>query len=359
MRTRALIVLGLAASVSLTACAGSSGSGSNAGGGTTTENGFKFKGTVLQPLPDGFPKQPITLLGMDVPSSDDGIYARTMQEALSKISPVTIKVQDRVNPTFGSWTGMQYMQSSKEGKEGYIDMVASFTGAAPDLVQSPITKNLGYTLKDANPVSATESVPFTFVVRGDGPWKTYQDFVADAKAHPGQLKYAANPGSQTDLAMARLMQHDGWTAKKLAVGSSTKVDTTLGAGAADFGMSLPGAALPHTQAGKIRVLLVIGDTAPAPWQDATTTKAIGMPDEPWGSLRGFWVPPEVPAAHREWLAELFRKAAQTPEYKKRETTLPGLVFVDENHDKVVQVMQQTLTYAEPLLRQLHLAWDQQ
>ena len=87
------------------------------------------------------------------------------KQALAKISPVTVKVQDRVNPTFGSWTGLQYMQSQKAGKEGYIDMVASFTGAAPDLVQSPITKNLGYTIKDANPVSATEFVPFTFATQ--------------------------------------------------------------------------------------------------------------------------------------------------------------------------------------------------
>ena len=56
----------------------------------------EFVKGVLQPLADGFPNKPITIIVVDEPGSRDGIYARTMQEACRGISPVDILVSDEL-----------------------------------------------------------------------------------------------------------------------------------------------------------------------------------------------------------------------------------------------------------------------
>ncbi|MBI2755959.1 MAG: hypothetical protein HYX52_04525 [Chloroflexi bacterium] len=326
-----------------------------------TESAFTavYKGDVLQPLPDGFPTKPITLLNGDDPGSDDGIYIRQMQSILKANSPVAIEVLDKPGPQFGMWTMTQAMNSSDDGKQGYQPSVAAFTGGALDLVTSPVTRDLGLQIKDINPVIGTEKVPFVVATRADAPWKTWQEFVDASKARPGEIKYLARVGSQLDIALSRLIQKSGLTVNKIPGGSTTEIATALGASAGDVAAILPGTALPHFQAGKIRILLVIGDTPPpAPWTDAPTTKTIGLPNEPWGTVRGFIVPTSTPEAHRLWLAELFRKGTQSPTYQQRTQAVPGLTVVNFEKDQLSQVMQNALDFGTPIVRELKLGWDQ-
>src|SRR5260370_12275432 len=57
---------------------------------------------------------------------------------------------------------------------------------------------------------------YTFggVVRADAPWKTFQDFLADAKANPGRINYGT-PGAGTSLhiTMEQIAKRQGikWT----------------------------------------------------------------------------------------------------------------------------------------------------
>ena len=318
-----------------------------------------YKDGKLQPLADGFPSKPITMLNGDDPGSDDGIYIRELQAILKDVSPVPLEVQDIPGPQFGMWTMAQEMVSTDDGKQGYRPSVTAFTGGALDLIVSPVTRDLGLDLKAINPVIATERVPFVLVTRGDAPWNSWQEFVDYAKANPGKAKYLARVGSQLDIAASRLFAGAGMTVNKIAGGSTTEIGTAIGAGAGDVAALLPGTALPHFQAGKAKIMLVIGDTAPDPWTDAATTTSIGLPDEPWGTVRGFDVPSETPEAHRLWLAELFRKATESQQYLDRNKAVPGLQVINYDKAKILETMQNALTFGEPIIRELKLAWDQQ
>jgi tripartite-type tricarboxylate transporter receptor subunit TctC len=320
---------------------------------------FTYKDGVLQPLADGFPNKPIVMLNGDDPGSDDGIYIRELQAILKSVSPVALEVSDKPGPQFGMWTMTAEMNDTEDGKAGYQPAVAAFTGGALDLITSPVKRDLGLELKDINPVIATEKVPFVIATRADAPWQTWQEFVDYGKANPSKVKYLARVGSQLDIAASRLFAESGITVTKIAGGSTTEIGTALGAGAGDVAALLPGTALPHFQAGKERILLVIGDQAPAPWTDAATTTSIGLKDEPWGTVRGFIVPAAVPEEHRLWLAELFRKATESDAYKQRNQAVPGLAVVNYDKQQVLDTMQNALTFGEPVIRELKLAWDQQ
>ena len=317
-----------------------------------------YEDGVLQPVPDGFPEDAITLLNVDEPGSDDGVYIRVLQDALDGIAPVPVNVQDRESPTFGSWAGLEYISTQRGGDDGYIAMVAAMTGGALDILVEPIEEDLGLTIDDWNPVIVTEKVPFVVATRKDAPWGTsYEEMAAYALDHPGELRYAARLGSQLDISMERLMAYGEWTAEKIPLSGLGDVATAVGAGEADFAMLLPGTALSHWEAGRLDVILTIGDSSPAPWEDAATTVDIGLPDEPWGTLRGFLVSPSTPELHRQWLLELFRAATETDAYQQRLATVPGAQGVVMDHDEVMIAVTNTLEFAGPIMEQLGIGKD--
>ena len=80
---------------------------------------------------------------------------------------------------------------NKSGGGGAVGIQAA-RDAAPDgytiLVTPPpilliplVNKNLGFTMKDFTPLVLTTSSPNTTVVKADASWKTFEDFIAEAK----------------------------------------------------------------------------------------------------------------------------------------------------------------------------------
>jgi tripartite-type tricarboxylate transporter receptor subunit TctC len=353
--TRRLIPVVLVAGLALAGC-GASSSPTETTAADAASWQPVFKNGVLQPLPDGFPKKGkrLTLLNLDDAGSADGLYARSMQKALGAVSPVDVQVLDKPGADNGTWEGLKFMESQGDANDGYSAEVVAFTGAGLDFLTGPITKQYGYTVESMNPVIATEKVPFVMIMRGNSSYNSYDDLVAAAKASPGKLKYiSASVGSQLDIAMTSLMQQQGWTAKKIPLKSGTLATTTIAAGGGDFGMALPDVVVGQFKAGKVKVPLVVGDTAAAPFDAATTTKALGL-EEPWGSMRGFMASSKVPDLHRRWLYELFKAGTQQQAYKDRIAGLPGSVSLQNDHDAVLTVIKNAMTVGEPILGKLGL-----
>jgi tripartite-type tricarboxylate transporter receptor subunit TctC len=336
---------------------GGNDGGSNAGG-SAEDWTPEFKDGVLQPLPDGFPEQSLHLINSDEPAHDDGLYARAMQTALKDISPVPVEVEDLALPQFGTWAALEYMADQPGGTDGYYAQVSAVTGAALDLLTDPIEEEFGMTLDDIEPIIATESTPFVMVTRSDAEWQSYDELVEYAKGNPGKLRYVASVGSRLDITMRRIMNEGGWEATLIPQDSSSDAATVVAAGEGDFTMLTPSVARAHEEAGKARVILVTSneDAAPGQWSDATTTHAIGMPDEPWGSIRGFVVGADVPELHRQWLFEAFKAAADTDAHQERIDSVPGGEAIILDGAELKAGMEKAVKDSEPILRELDLLY---
>jgi tripartite-type tricarboxylate transporter receptor subunit TctC len=354
-----------AAALALAACVSEGGGDDDeaaaAGGDSSADAAWEpeYVDGVLQPLPSGFPDGDLTILNADEPGSDDGLYARTMQSLLDQISPVPVQVLDRPSPTHGTWEAIQFVEGQQGGDEGRTLVVGAMTGSALDLLTVPITDELGMDIDDWNPVIVTETSPFVLATRKDAPWDDYEGFVEWAKANPGEARFASRVGSQLEIAMMRLIQEGGYEVEVLPVEDLEVAATTVGAGEADITMLLPGTAQSHYQAGRIDVMLTIGNEPADAFPEAQTTADIGLPDEPWGSVRGLLIPASVPDEHRDWLYELFKTAAETEDYAQRISDLPGAIGVTYTHDEVMEIVTNTLEFAEPVVRELGLHYDQQ
>ena len=128
MRRKPILVVLMALALAAGACASESGETEttiDGGSSETTIQAGEFNGEgVLQPLESGFPNQPITILVVDDPGSDDSIYASQLQVQLQKRSPVRINVEHRGDfSNFGTWEALAWVIDQEGGMEGYIPLI--------------------------------------------------------------------------------------------------------------------------------------------------------------------------------------------------------------------------------------------
>jgi tripartite-type tricarboxylate transporter receptor subunit TctC len=341
------LVLAVAAVLALIAGCGDARSG----GGSGAES------TKLAPLADGFPNQPLTLLVIDEAGSQDGIYAREVQRAIRDISPVRVNVVDRPDfGTYGSYDALKWMQEQPGGKDGYINAVVVDPGTTMDLLNTPVTKELGVDIASLNRVIATEQQPYGFYTRKGAPWGSDMDaFVEYAKAHPGELTFVGRgPGSGVDIGMADYMSRLGITYKTVVGGSFQEIASAVAAGDGDFSMAGTDVVRQFHSDGRVEVLaLTLGATPTAPWADAARMRDVtGQEVDPWGRNVGLFTTPETPVEHREWLYRLFKLATEQDSFKQARGAIPGNQVVALNHDEFQAVAQQAYDIALPLLDKL-------
>jgi tripartite-type tricarboxylate transporter receptor subunit TctC len=325
----------------------------------------EFVDGELQPLPDGFPSEPITLLNADDPSSADGIYVRLMQEIMNDgLSPVQINIVDRQSNQYGTWEALQFMEAEPGGQDGYWAVVVNAPASALDHLTVNVEELTGYTVEDLNMVGTTEEVPFLIYQRSDAPWgDTYEDMLAYALDNPGEVCYhSLDPGSTVDITFKYLMANEEETPEfEQVVGpGSVEVATAVAAGECDVAISNVDASFPHFQNGRIEPLLLTGENTINPWNDTPTmSERIDGPVALPGQIRGLAVPPSVPEEHREWLFALLSAAAEDERYQARAEGEPSRAVTTRDHESALQVALDTYEAAEPIVRDLGLHWDQQ
>jgi tripartite-type tricarboxylate transporter receptor subunit TctC len=381
-RSRIAILL-LALAMLVAACGGSSEPAADEGdagadaagteaaaGGEGTEGGAwtpEFVDGVLQPLPDGFPEEPINLVVVDEPGSRDGIYARTIQEGLADISPVEIIVSDEPAPQGGTNQTLADTMSREGGTEGYWPVVTTLFGGPTDFHVVPIEDEYGISIDDITYLVSTEEQPYVMAQRADAEWgSTFAEWVEYAQAHPGELRYVSNGvGSGHDLLMEYMMNSLGIEVQKIPAAGHQEALAALGAGEGDFSMVQGDLAYTNEQAGRVDVIFVSTSEVPEPWasEDETVVSASVMPDyeiDPvqWGITLGFMVPSETPDEHEQWLYELFAAAYESDVYTERAETIPGVLPSLTTTEETQEIARNNYESAEPIIRELELHYEQ-
>jgi tripartite-type tricarboxylate transporter receptor subunit TctC len=321
---------------------------------------------VLQPLPDGFPSEPITLTVADLPESSDGVYARHTQQALRDISPVPVEVVDLGDQgSYPTWEAIQWTLDQPGGDQGYYPMIHVVPGLVIDTLTVDLEGELDMSLEDdIHFLNVTETTPFILLTRLDAPWgNSFEEMIEYCRENPGTIKYVSrSPGSTGYLAMERVKLLQDCEFDQRAGGSHDENIAAVGAGEMDIVMTQVTNALSHYEAGAVDVLAFTGsDRVGEPWEHVPSFAELGMPNEPWAQNRGWLVHPSVPDLHKAWLEEMFRAVQEDEEYQANRQTIPGVVLYSPPWptEDVVDLAMTSIEAAEPTIRELNLHWDQQ
>jgi tripartite-type tricarboxylate transporter receptor subunit TctC len=316
----------------------------------------------LQPLPDGFPNQALTLLVADEAGSTDGIYARQFQSVLRDIAPVPVEVLDRGEGADPNWEAVQWTLDQGGGPEGHFPLVFAIPALAVDPLVIDLETQLGMGFDDLHLINVTEVSAQVMVSRVDAPWGDSFEALVQHVKDGNEVRIIKRAGTTGDIASRRIQVLQDIAFTQIPGGSIDEDLAVVGAGEADITVTQAPAAFPHYDAGRIVPLLVAGDLKlGAPWESVPSMADLGMPGEPWASNRGWLVSSQVPELHSLWLEELFRAGTETAALQEGRKAIPGVILFDPplDHAGAQAMADRARELAEPVIRELGLAWDQQ
>jgi tripartite-type tricarboxylate transporter receptor subunit TctC len=220
-----------------------------------------------------FPTQPVNLI---VPFPPGGIadqMARPLAHALERIWKQPVVVHNR--PGAGGGIGMASVATAKP--DGHTILVTTTAMSVIPAADAVSGRKPMIAAEQFAPLARITADPIVFVVRAEAPWKTMGEFVAAAKARPGQMSYASSgiygpihiPGEMMAHAAGIKLNHVPYTGGGPMITAllGSHVDSTYGG---------PGTLAPHIRAGTFRPLAHTGGARIALFPDVPTMRETGV-----------------------------------------------------------------------------------
>jgi tripartite-type tricarboxylate transporter receptor subunit TctC len=160
-----------------------------------------------------------------------------------------------------------------------------------------LLKEPGYdAVKDFAPLAGAGAFEHAFVVRKDLPAKTLQEFIALAKAKPGELNYGSTGvGSGSHLSTELFMVRTGIRMQHVPFRGAAPLVQEMVAGRIDIANSTLPSVLAQIQSGDLRALAIGSPKRNAQIPDTPTLREGGVADADAESWAGFFAPAATPA----------------------------------------------------------------
>ena len=285
--------------------------------------GGALAASVALPARAAYPEKPVRYIIAFAPGGESDIVARLQQEVWRKKYPHELVIESKA----GAGGALAWSQLNTFPGDGYTVMGTNL----PHIVLQPLEGNVQYKTEDITNVIFFNYTPDAIVVRNESPFKTYQDFIAAAKAGPGKINMAGSgTNSANHAANERLNQAAGVKTTYVAFKGTGDLIASLLGGHVDGAMSYSSLAL--AQKGKTRLLAVATPQRLSYFPDVPTFRELGV-DWVDGAYRGVGVPKSTPEEMRRQISTSFSEIGRDPDYR-RKMTEQGLEIVDVTYDKM-------------------------
>jgi tripartite-type tricarboxylate transporter receptor subunit TctC len=262
-------------------------------------------------LADTFPSKPINLwVGWGAGSGTD-----ISQRAIVNIASKTLKQPLLVSNVTGGGGTLVLGRLKAEKPDGYtIANTSSATlGRIPHL--QPVPYNAQDPLKDFIPIMSYSYYLYGLAVKSDSPWKTFEEFIAYAKANPGKIRYSTSGvGTGQHLAMEFLAMKEKikWTHVPFAA-SPQAVAAVMG-GHVEATSQTP-EWKEQVDAGSMRLLICWNDKRMPFYPNVPTLKEKGY-DFSVQAIILLYAPAGTPKEVITTLSKAFRQASEAEEVKE-------------------------------------------
>jgi putative tricarboxylic transport membrane protein len=225
----------------------------------------------------------------------------------NKWSPVPINVNNRAG---GSGTiGYSYLIT----KKGDSHVVA---GATPMVVSGKLQGRLSGNHRDAMTVLMIVAIDELMLsVRSDSPYKTIEDFVAAARAKPGQLTVGGTGVQNEDQIFVHLLEQSAKIKLKyVPFNSGGEATAALMGGHIDAGVMNPNEIVAQVEAGKAKNLAVAAHKRMTGAADIPTFAEKGYPFY-WEQMRGVVGPANMAPEAVAWWQDTLKKVTATRKWQ--------------------------------------------
>ncbi|MCL1999995.1 MAG: tripartite tricarboxylate transporter substrate binding protein [Planctomycetes bacterium] len=259
--------------------------------------------------PGGFPGRAINFLCPWGAGGGSDVGARILAAVAEKYIGAPLVVQNR--PGAGGAIGWAALAASRP--DGYTISLNNI----PAMVLVPLMNRVDYDFADFEPIMLLVDDPALLMVKKDGIFNDFKEFVEYAKANPGILTVGTS-GAGTDSHIVVEMINDMLGIKLNPIpfdGANQSVTSMLG-GHTLASLPKTSEAIAALESGQGLLLGVFNDTRLPQYPDLPTMKEMGL-DISYSSARGLMAPKGTPPEIVEFLRDRLQKATEDPEYIER------------------------------------------
>ncbi len=260
-----------------------------------------------------FPQREVKLIVPFPPGGVTDINGRILARYLTRLWRQQVTVVNL--PGEGGATGA--LQLLGAPKDGYTMMVTA-TGLA---TQNPaIDSRLPYKWDAPTPVARTSVSPLVFVVKGNSPWNSLQDVLADVRKNPANFKYGTSgPGGVGSIAISLLFGSSGIDPRQFGrvtlQGGAPLLDA-VATGKTDFAAQYLAEMGPQLANRSLKPLAVSTPRRVKQLPATPTGKESGSDSFSLIGWNGIVGPAELPAAVIARWSEAIRAVTADPEFVK-------------------------------------------
>jgi tripartite-type tricarboxylate transporter receptor subunit TctC len=251
-----------------------------------------------------YPTKPIqVVVGMAAGGPSD-LSTRIIAEEASKELGVPVVVVNKP----GAAGSVAASLVAKAKKDGYT---ISTGGAWAICAVYPFMPDTPYTLSDFLPIAKYISLPVVIAVRADSPWKSFRDFVEDARRTPGKYKSGSDGGGSSLIWEAVIRSSNLEVVHVVYKGAAPNSTALLGAHVDISSVALT-PIWPQVDAQKLRILAVLGRSRMKAFPEVPTLTELGHTDGSREFWHGLLAPAGTPQVVVEKLSEAVKKALSNP-----------------------------------------------
>jgi len=257
----------------------------------------------------GYPSKTIRLVSGVSPGSASDTMARVLAEKLAASLGQPVIVENRLGA--GGAIAAKYVASAEP--DGHL--ISVYTSA---FTIAPLLNPGTFDPKDLMPVAALGTVPTILITNPGKGYKTLADFVAAAKAKPGQVVMTtAGVGSSTHMNLERFRLAAGIEVLQLHMKGAPDAMSEVLAGRADGYFAPVFSVRKHVAAGTLVPLAVGSPKRTSIYPDLPTTVEAGYPNSDYNFWVGALVSSKTPREIAQRLNREFNAALALPDVRAR------------------------------------------
>lgn len=257
-------------------------------------------------------KGKVTVVAHTGPGGGADVLSREIISLLEKenlIEPGSWTVQNREGGD--SAVAMNFM-SEQAGRGDMIEFMS-----VVNLVNEMVTPGVDVGTLSLTPLVSLYDDRMAAAVKTGGPYKTFADFIEDAKRHPNQRVQSGGSTTSHDAMVADVLQRETgaqWQFLSFASGGDRR--TALIRGDAQLYMTDPADMAESVKGGEMVPVLMVGKERSKIFPDTPTTQELGYTSQMPVSTRGIAGPPDMSQEAIQCYVDLFTQLTEAESWQE-------------------------------------------
>ncbi len=279
---------------------------------------FFLAALATQAFAQAYPTKPVRIIIAFTPGSSTDIVGRAVAAKLQEMWGQPVIAENRA----GAGGAIGSAAVLREAADGYTLLANSSAHVSNPSIYASLPYD---TLNDFANIAPLAGGPNVLIVGPQAGWKTIGDFLAAAKAKPGELNFSsAGIGSGTHFNLEKLKLMAGINVTHVPYkGTPEAIGDTISGRVCCYFAPI-NAALPHVQGGRAIALGVSSAQRSELLPNVPTIAEQGVPGFDYTLWVGLWGQAAMPAELVAKINADVRKALASPDLKERLTKLGTL-----------------------------------